>query len=194
MRYTLDNGTLHIVRAITADGMTITNPSDEQIDQFHAGWPLRYTTQPSYDPTTQYLVLNWIQETDSIHQTWMVQTKTAAMLIADIDQQVNAINADFARLESTPVLYPTDERYYLLGWAREYYAPLLLKSDVEYPTPVADVTLTTQTKTRAELQALYDYLIAEGAAKTAQTNAKLAELYARKQALETSQEAQEVSE
>ena len=187
MRYTLTHGIPKLVRTITVDGMTITNPSDERIDQAHAGWPLEYTAQPSHDPATQYLESGWTQDTDRIRQTWTVQTKTTAMLIEDIDQQIATINEDFAGLAETPVQYPTDGRYYLLGWAREYYLPLLLKSDVEYPTPVADTTLTTQTKTKAELQALYDYLIAEGAARTAATNTALAELYAHKQALETPQ-------
>ena len=194
MRYTLTHGIPKLVRTITtADGMTITNPSDEQIDQTHTGWPLEYTTQPSYDPATQYLESSWTQDTDCIRQTWTVQTKTAAMLIEDIDRQIAAINETFAALPETPVQYPSDGRYYLLGWAREYYAPLLLKSDVEYPTPVADTTLTTLTKTKAELQALYDYLIAEGAARTVATNTALAELYARRQELEN-QNPQEATE
>ena len=184
MRYTLENGVPKLVRTIaTADGMTITNPSDERIDQAHAGWPLEYTAQPSHDPATQYLESGWTQDTDRIRQTWTVQTKTTAMLIEDIDQQIAAINEAFAGLPETPVQYPVDGRYYLLGWAREYYLPLLLKSDVEYPTPVADTTLTTQTKTKAELQALYDYLIAEGASRTITVNAQLAELMTRKQEL-----------
>ena len=183
MRYTLTQGIPKLVRTITVDGMTITNPSDEQIDQAHAGWPLEYTAQPSHDPATQYLESGWTQDTDRIRQTWTVQTKTTAMLIEDIDQQIAAINEAFAGLPETPVLYPTDGRYYLLGWAREYYLPLLLKSDVEYPTPVADVTLTTQIKTKAELQALYDYLIADGATRTLAINAQLATLMVRKQEL-----------
>ena len=187
MRYTLDHGIPKLVRTITVDGMTITNPSDALVDQLHAGWPLEHTVQPSYDPATQYLTSDWTQDTDCIRQTWTVQTKTTEMLIEDIDQQIAAINADFAGLETVLVQYPADGRYYLLGWASKYYAPLLLKSNVEYPTPVADTTLTTQTKTKAELQALYDYLIAEGATRTLAINAQLSELMARKQELLTPQ-------
>lgn len=183
MRYTLENGIPKLVRAITVDGMTITNPSDTLVDQFHAGWPLEYTTQPSHDPATQYLESSWTQDTDHIRQTWTVQTKTAAMLIEDIDQQIASINEAFTGLAETPVQYPPDGRCYLLGWAREYYLPLLLKSDVAYPIPVADTTLTTQDKTKAELQALYDYLIAEGATRTLAINAQLATLMTRKQEL-----------
>ena len=184
MRYTLENGVPQIVRTIMADGMTISNPSDEQIDQAHAGWPLEYAAQPQYDPTAQYVEGGWVQEPSVIRQTWTVKTKTREMLIADIDRQIAAINADFDRLPETPVQFPSDERYYLLGWAREYYAPLLLKSDVQYPTPVADVTLTTVDKTKAELQALYDFLVQAGAVQIATTNAQLHELEERKKELE----------
>lgn len=193
MRYTLNHGIPQIVRVIEVDGHTVTNPTDALVDQIHAGWPLAHTAQPSYDPTTQYVVQGWTQDIDAIRETWTVLAKTTEMLIDDIDQQIATINVEFAGLADVPVQYPTDGRYYLLGWAREYYAPLLLKSDVEYPTPVADTTLTTLTKTKAELQALYDYLIAEGAARTVATNTALAELYARRQELEN-QNPQEATE
>ena len=51
--------------------ITISNPSDERYR--YEGWmEKRYTEPPVYDPDTQYITHNWVQDGQYAVQVWAV--------------------------------------------------------------------------------------------------------------------------
>ena len=189
MRYKLENGVLRMVKKITRDGMDTINPTDELVDQLRQGWPLEQTAPPNvfdgsgFDPKTQIAVSSWEQREDCIRQVWTVKPKPVEDQIEEIDERVNQINSDFEHIGDEVVRYPEDGRCYKIGWARDYYLPMLIMDSLEYPQQVADITLATRDFTKQELQALYDFLTQEGAERIMATNSEIVTLNQRKAAL-----------
>ena len=184
MRYKLVENALLPVKKLEQDGMVTTNPTDAQVDAAGAGYPLVETVPPEYDESTQYLVHGYAQEADCIRETWTVTNKTNAMLCADIDAQMAALNEAYSTTLKTPVLYPATGKYYLPNWAGEYYTPILVDSATVYPIAVWDVQMATTLMTKAELEALRSYLVGVVQTQLTETMTQLAALTAQKAALE----------
>ena len=183
-RYLLINGQPTVLKQCTIDGITWQNPTEAQIEQSGDGYPIEVDPMPEYDSETERIDPQWVQEPSCIRQQWTVSPKSNAERIEEIDSQIAAINEAFGRIESEIITYPANGKQYQLGWCSKYYAPLLLKDDQEYPTPVADITMETTQFSKSDLQALYNFLIAEATRRTMETNARLAELFQKKHELE----------
>lgn len=184
MRYNLSGDILVPVTKIIVDGMVYSNPTDEMIDNNHAGYPLVIDgTIPEYDPDTQYLVKSYRQEPDSIVEYNAVEEISHEAQIKKIDEEIAKVNAQFEIDKQSPVLYAND-KYYLPCWASEYYAPKLLQDNAEYPTYVAAVDMSYDPMSKAELQSLYNFLVTKGEEIIAKANMQLAVLYAKRKELE----------
>ena len=53
--------------------MRIVHPTDALVDAIGAGYPVKLTDPPEYDPATEKLTLSYALEGDNIVQVWTIE-------------------------------------------------------------------------------------------------------------------------
>lgn len=193
MRYALVNGAPSKVTKLTYNGMFITNPSDELVDEAGVGYPLLETEAPEYDPDEERISFQWevVQDADPesgsvIMKVWTVIPLTAEEKAVihnqEIDNQIRAVNADFEQFKTTPVEYTFKDSVMKLRpiWTTEYYGTLqqvsMIVGDTVFPTIITDADGVNFEMTREEFTQMYLWLVQVSQTKIADVNARLAEL------------------
>lgn len=74
MRYLYNDETrvLKPVKYVKKDGRTVSNPSDELVDELGAGYPLIESEKPEYDPEKQVITPEYSFDGAVITQIWKV--------------------------------------------------------------------------------------------------------------------------
>lgn len=178
MRYTLENGTLQPVKKVTYNGVDYTNPQDELIDNLGLGYPLIEDSQPSYDAALYNLIPVYVQEPAVIRLTWETVPKTAEERVALIDEEIARINADYEAWKNLPIEY--EGKGYLPRWISEVYTPMRTLDPAAFPMMVSAVDFSAKSFTKAEFDALYEYLLMVSAAYIGEVNSQIAALEAAK--------------
>ena len=182
MRYTLQEGKPVEVIAITVDGMRIVHPTDAQVDAAGAGYPLKETNPPEYDPETEKLVLSYALEGGEIVQVWTVeelpQPTPTEKRIAEIQALLDASNVAFETYKQTPLTYPANGLKYKPSYITDYWTAALMMGEAAFPMQVSDADCISREFTFAEFQTLYGWLLQESAQEIATVNAYQAPLIA----------------
>lgn len=174
------------VRFIVTEGMCIVNPTDEQVDEAGAGYPLEDTPQPEFNPETQTMDSCWEVQDGVITRVWTVEDIPEAELaaraksaeIAAIQREMAALNAGFEAFKSTPQTF-TNGKSYLPRWVPEFYTPLLALGESVFPQSISACDGSTSIFTFAEFQSLFSFLITISGTETARVNALLLDLQTR---------------
>lgn len=189
MRYTLENGQPVPVTKITNGGQTITNPPDELIDELGLGFPKVDVPEPGYDPAEERVSFEWEIVEGKILKVWTITPLTpaekAAKKNAEIDAQIDAVNAEYDAWQTTPVEYDFNGSTMYLKpiWITQYYGTLLQASTLApvFPSVVTDAHNVNFTMTVEQFSAMYLYLVQTAAVKIATVNAQIAALEAQKE-------------
>ena len=182
MRYILQDGKPVEVTAIIVDGMRIVHPTDAQVDAAGAGYPLKLTDPPEYDPETEKLLLSYALEGGEIVQVWMVeelpQPSETEKRIAEINLLLAESNAAFETFKSTPLTYPANGLKYKPSYITDYWTPVLLGGAEAFPMTVSDADCVSREFTFAEFQTLYGWLLRASAQEISRVNTYQAPLIA----------------
>lgn len=189
MRYTLENGQPVPVTKIEADGQTITNPPDELIDELGLGFPKVDVPEPGYDPEEERVSFEWEIVEGKILKVWTITPLTpaekAAKKNAQIDAEIEAVNAEYDAWQYIPIEYDFNGSTMYLKpiWITQYYGTLLQASTLApvFPSVVTDAHNANFTMTVEQFSAMYLYLVQTAAAKIATVNAAIAALEAQKE-------------
>lgn len=182
MRYTFENEKPVEIISIVVDGMRIVHPTDEQVDESGAGYPLELVTPPEYDEETQRLELSYALEGGKIVQVWTVidlpQPSETEKRIAEINSLLEASNSEFETFKSTPITYPGNGLKYKPSYITDYWTAALMMGENTFPMYVSDADCVSREFTFAEFQTLYGWLLQESATEIATVNAYQAPLIA----------------
>lgn len=175
MRYTLEEGKPVEVTAIIVDGMRIVYPTDAQVDAAGAGYPLKLTDPPEYDPATEKLVLSYALEGGEIVQVWTVeelpQPSETERRIAEINQLLAASNAAFLTFRETPIVYEANGLKYKPSYLQDYWVPLLPLGAAAFPQTIGDADCVAREFTFEEFVSLYTWLLGVSAQEIKRVNA-----------------------
>ncbi len=175
MRYTLNEGKPVEVTAIIVDGMRIVYPTDAQVDAAGAGYPLRLTDPPEYDPEAQRLEESWVLEDGQIVQTWTIidlpQPSETERRIAEINQLLAASNAAFLEFKETPIVYEATGLRYKPSYLPDYWVPLLPLGAAAFPQTISDADCVAREFAFEEFVALYSWILGVSAQEIKRVNA-----------------------
>ena len=175
MRYALENGKPVEIKSIIVDGMRIVYPTDAQVDEAGAGYPLQLTVAPEYDAETQTLQESWTLTGGNIVQTWTIidlpQPSPTEKRIAEINQLLAASNAAFMEFKETPIVYEANGLKYKPSYLPDYWVPLLPLGAAAFPQTIADADCVAREFTFEEFVSLYTWLLTVSAQEIATVNA-----------------------
>ena len=191
MRYTLINGQPVPVTKITNGGQTITNPTDEMIDELGLGFPKVDVPEPGYDPAEERISFQWEIVEGKILKVWTITPLTpaekAAKKNAEIDAQITAVNAGYEAYKTTPLSYTFGAQTMSLKpiWVTEYYGTLmqigLMTNGANFPTTITDAAGVNFEMTFQEFQTMFLWLVGKAQTEIKRVNDTLAELEAQKE-------------
>ena len=191
MRYILENSAPVLLRKVTFDGLTITNPTDDFIDANGLGYPLKDEPAPEYDPDNEKISFEWKVQNGFIEKVWTVTELTAAEKAAihnaRIDEQINAVNSAYEAYKTTPLSYDFNGQTMTLRpiWVTEYYGTLmqvgLMSSGANFPATITDASGTDFTMTFEEFSTMYLWLVQKAQTEIKRVNDAIAELTAQKE-------------
>ena len=182
MRYTLEEGKPIEIISIVVDGMRIVHPTDALVDAIGAGYPVKLTDPPEYDPATEKLTLSYALEGDNIVQVWTIeeipQPSETEKRIAEINLILAESNAQFETYKQTPLTYPGNGLKYKPNYITDYWTAALMMGEAAFPMQVSDADCVSREFTFAEFQTLYGWLLQESAQEIARVNSYQAPLIA----------------
>ena len=197
MLYRLENGQPVPVTKVEVDGQVITNPPWEWMQDNGYGYQKAEVIPPSYDPDTERLESHWVL-TENTDCKWPVIVKEyevveltaaekASIHNAQIDAQMQAVNAAYDSYKTTPLSYAFGNQTMTLKpiWVTEYYGTLmqvgLMSSGANFPTTITDASGTDFTMTFEEFSTMYLWLVQKVQTEIKRVNDSLAELAAQKE-------------
>ena len=191
MRYTLENGQPVPVTKITNDGQTITNAPDELIDELGLGYPKVDVPEPAFDPDEEKISFTWEIVDGKILKVWTITPLTpaekAAKKNAEIDAQIDTVNAAYEAYKTTPLSYAFDGQTMTLKpiWVTEYYGTLmqvgLMSSGANFPTTITDAAGVNFEMTFQDFQTMFLWLVGKAQTEIKRVNDAIAELNAQKE-------------
>ena len=191
MRHILENSVPVLIRKVTFEGLTVTNPADDFIDANGLGYPLKDEPAPEYDQDNEKISFEWEIQNGFIEKVWTVTELTAAEKAAihnaRIDEQIDAVNAAYEAYKTTPLSYAFNGQTMTLKpiWVTEYYGTLmqvgLMSSGSNFPATITDASGTDFTMTFEEFSTLYLWLVQQAQTEIKRVNDALAELEAQKE-------------
>lgn len=191
MRYILQEGKPVEVISIIVDGMRIVHPTDAQVDAAGAGYPLKLTDPPEYDPETEKLTLSYALEGGEILQVWTVeelpQPTPTEKRIAEINLLLAESNAAFETYKQTPLTYPGNGLKYKPSYITDYWTAAMMMGAAAFPMQVSDADCVSREFTFAEFQTLYGWLLQESAQEITRVNTYQAPLIAELKELQNGQ-------
>lgn len=191
MRYKLEKNVPVLITRIEISGQVITNPPDSMIDEAGIGYQLVDVPAPEYDSTKESISFEWQIKGGNIEKVWTITELTpaekAAKKNAEIDAQIDAVNAGYEAYKTIPISYDFNGQTMLLKpvWVTEYYGTLqqvgIITSGATFPTIITDATGANFEMTFEQFSTMYLWLVQQAAAEIATVNATLAELEAQKE-------------
>lgn len=192
MRYTLENGLPVEVQSIVVNGMRIVHPTDAQVDDANAGYPLVLSDAPEYDPETQELSESWRVKYKKIRQIWTIidlpQPSETEQRIAEIQRLLVESDEGFELYKSTPIVYPVNGLKYKPSYIKDFWNSVLILGASVFPMTISDAECVAEEMTFEQFTNLYGWLLQESAAEIASVNAYQAPLIAELKELQTSQD------
>lgn len=191
MRYKLENSAPVEIRKVVFDGLTITNPTDAFIDENGLGYPKEETTPPAYDPDEEKISFEWSVVDGVIKKVWTVTELTpaekAAIHNAEIDAEIDAVNAAYEAYKTTPLSYAFNGQTMTLKpiWVTEYYGTLmqigLMTNGANFPTTITDAAGVNFEMTFQDFQTMFLWLVGKAQTEIKRVNDSIAELQAQKE-------------
>lgn len=127
MRYQLINGEPVKIQYVRNGEAIVSNPTDEMIDELEAGYRLKTTEAPQYDPETQRLREYWELQDGFIQRAYAIEELTVdeqkTLEIDRLNAEKEALNLDFEAARNTPIEYEDGRRYYP-RYVQEYWAAI----------------------------------------------------------------------
>lgn len=192
MRYTFENNKPVEIKAIVVDGMRIVYPTDAQVDEAEAGYPLELTTPPEYDSDTQRLELSYSLEDGVISQVWTIidipQPTEEELRIAELRSLLAQSDAGFETFKSTPIVYPVNGLRYKPSYIKDFWNSVIVLGSAAFPMVISDADCVAEEMTFEQFTALYGWLIQQSAAEIAAVNTYQAPLIAELKELESGQD------
>ena len=191
MRYILENSAPVLIRKVTFEGLTVTNPTDDFIDANGLGYPLKDEPAPEYDPDNEKISFEWEIQNGFIEKVWTVTelsaSEKAAIHNAGIDAQIQAVNAGYEAYQTEPIAYTFGASTMMLKpiWITQYYGTLmqvgLMSNGANFPATITDAAGTNFEMTFAEFQTMFLWLVGKAQTEIKRVNDVIAELQAQKE-------------
>jgi len=174
MRYKIEDGNLVKVKKIEFDGVVVTNPSDELIDEKGLGYVYVETECPEYDSSEYNHVHTYVLNDGVITDEWTLTPVTNNEKIDLFQNMIDSINSQFEVWKNTGIEY--NGAKYLPRWINEYYNSMMILGSSIFPMYVSDITGASKEFTYEQFVALYSFLIQTATIHTAEVNAQITEL------------------
>lgn len=194
MRYKLVNSAPVEIRKVIFDGLTITNPTDDFIDENGLGYLKEEIAPPIYDPEEEKISFEWSVVDGAIKKVWTVTELSTAEKVAkhnaEIDAQIQAVNEGYEAYQTEPLAYTFGASTMMLKpiWITQYYGTLmqvgLMSNGANFPTTITDATGTNFEMTFHEFQTMFLWLVSTAQAKIKLVNDTLAELYSQREVID----------
>ena len=170
---------------------TSCNPSDSFIDENGLGYSLVDSEAPTYDPANEKISFEWSVVDGAIKKVWTVTelsaAEKAAIHNAEIDAQIQEVNAGYEAYQTEPIAYTFGASTMMLKpiWITQYYGTLmqvgLMSNGANFPATITDAAGTNFEMTFAEFQTMFLWLVSKAQAEIKRVNDQLAELAAQKE-------------
>lgn len=180
MKYQLKDGIPVPVTVVRTEDRIVSNPPDELLEELGIGYDLEDRERPDFDESAQRATFSWEIEDGKICRVWKLtdfsESELKSRRIQELQDEIAAVNADYAEAENRPIQY-TNGKYYLPRYIPSYWTPIHAAGAEIYPMVyISDVNDVPELMTFAEFSALFKFMIDQSQLIIAETNAKLVAL------------------